>query len=258
MKKTCLLATIVILLVAHFMIIPSALAEQDKTEKNWEFNLAPFYLWGFTLDGNIGAGIGTVPVSIPVSDLVDNLEGAFIVHFESMYKNRWGFLFDVNYLDVSNDVTVPIGPGLSTNIDFDATIGELSGLHRINHNKHNFDLIAGLRYTKLKNKVTATGTGTTLADDSESWTDPIIGLRWIWDFADKWQLIARGDIGGFGVGSDFAWQGLATVDWQPFKYVSFIGGYRALYQDYEEGSGRDFFRYDVTIHGPLLGVNFRW
>ena len=78
------------------------------------------------------------------------------------------------------------------------------------------------------------------------------------DFADKWKLAGRGDIGGFGVGSDFAWQGLAAVNWQPFKYVSFIGGYRALYQDYEEGSGLDYFRYDVTIHGPVVGLNFRW
>jgi len=257
MKKTFLLTTVVFHLCATVMGTPSALAQQDKTEKNWQFNLAPFYLWAFTMDGNLTTGTATVPVQVPVSDLVDNLEGAFILHFEGMHKNKWGFLFDVDYLDVSSDVTVPVGTGLPANIDFDVTIGEMSGLYRINHNKHNFDLIAGLRYTKLKNKVTATG-GPTLADDSISWADPIVGVRWLWDFADKWKLIVRGDIGGFGVGSDFAWQGLAAVDWQPFKYVSFIGGYRALYQDYEEGSGRDFFRYDVTIHGPLVGVNFRW
>ena len=249
----CIVLLFIVLLVGS----SSAMAQEANEDKNWEFNLAPFYLWAVTMDGNVTSGTNTVPVEVPFGDLVDNLDAAFIVHFESMYKNKWGFLVDVDYLDVSNDVTVPIGPGLPVNVDFSATIGELSGLYRINHKKHNFDLIAGLRYTKLKNKVTAAA-GPTLADDNVNWTDPIIGVRWLWGFADKWKLIARGDIGGFGVGSDFAWQGLALVDWQPFKHVSFLGGYRALYQDYEEGSGPNLFKYDATIHGPLLGVNFRW
>lgn len=66
-------------------------------------------------------------------------------------------------------------------------------------------------------------------DGSKDWVDPIIGLRWLWGFSDRWSLKLRGDIGGFGVGSDFAWQAAGLIDWQPFKYVSFIGGYRALY-----------------------------
>ncbi len=48
------------------------------------------------------------------------------------------------------------------------------------------------------------------------------------------------------------------IDWKPFKYVSFLGGYRALYQDYENGSGPDLFKIDATFHGPLLGVKFQW
>ncbi len=80
----------------------------------------------------------------------------------------------------------------------------------------------------------------------------------IFDFSEKWAFILRGDIGGFGIGSDFSTQGLALIDWQPFKYVSFLAGYRALYQDYEDGSGADLFRFKATMHGPLIGINFRW
>ncbi len=28
--------------------------------------------------------------------------------------------------------------------------------------------------------------------------------------------------------------------------------------DYEDGSGRDYFNFDATIHGPLIGINFKW
>ncbi len=230
-------------------------AEETAGNKNWEFNLAPFYLWGVSIDGDVTSGTSTVPVEVPFSDLVDNLESAFIVHFEGMHKSNWGFIVDINYLDISND-NVDLS-GQKANVDFDATLGELSGFYRIKDSDHAYDLIAGFRYTKLANKITDPA-GPTLADASESWTDPIIGVRWMWDFAEQWKLVARGDIGGFGVGSDFSWQALALVDWQPFKYVSFLGGYRAIYQDYKEGSGPDLFRFDATMHGPIIGVNFRW
>ena len=257
MPKSFSSVTTGLLLVAIVIASPAALAQQADDDKSWQFNLTPFYLWAVTLDGDVTSGTSTGPVKLPFSDIVDNLEAAFIVHFEGMHKNRWGFLVDVNYLDIASDVTVPIGPGLPANVDFNTTLGELSGLYRINRDNHSFDLIAGLRYTKLENKVT-TKAGPVLADDSKDWTDPLIGVRWVWGFADNWHLAVRGDIGGFGVGSDFAWQGLAALDWQPFKYVSFIGGYRGIYQDYKEGSGPTLFRYDATMHGPLLGVNFRW
>jgi hypothetical protein len=37
-----------------------------------------------------------------------------------------------------------------------------------------------------------------------------------------------------------------------------VGGYRALYQDYKDGSGIDEFKYDVTMHGPILAFNINW
>jgi hypothetical protein len=35
-------------------------------------------------------------------------------------------------------------------------------------------------------------------------------------------------------------------------------GYKALYVDYLKGSGLSQFEYDVTMHGPILGVTTRW
>ncbi len=39
---------------------------------------------------------------------------------------------------------------------------------------------------------------------------------------------------------------------------AFAGKSRALYQDFEEGSGSDRFVWDVTLHGPILGLNVRF
>ena len=33
-----------------------------------------------------------------------------------------------------------------------------------------------------------------------------------------------------------------------------LGGYRAMYQDYTDGSGDNKFEWNVTLHGPILGL----
>ena len=92
----------------------------------------------------------------------------------------------------------------------------------------------------------------------EDWTDPIIGVRYFYDFGNKWMISARGDIGGFGLGSDFTWNVLALVHFQPWEYVSIVAGYRAMDQDYEDGSGASRFAYDMRLAGPIAGVNIVW
>ena len=106
--KNCKCLIILMCLLA--VLSQTAIADDSVSQdKNWEFNLAPFYLWGVDIDGDVTIGTNTVPVELPFSDIIDNLEAAFIVHFEGMHKSNWGFLVDVNYLDVSNDVNLP-GP----------------------------------------------------------------------------------------------------------------------------------------------------
>jgi hypothetical protein len=34
-----------------------------------------------------------------------------------------------------------------------------------------------------------------------------------------------------------------------------FAGYRALHQDYSDGSGDDKFKWDVTLDGPILGLS---
>jgi hypothetical protein len=85
----------------------------------------------------------------------------------------------------------------------------------------------------------------------------MFGVLWKWKFADKWALRARGDIGGFGAGSDFAWSAAGLFDWRPWKHVGFWFGYRALYHDYKTGSGPEF-AFDATMHGPVIALNTNW
>ena len=80
-------------------------------------------------------------------------------------------------------------------------------------------------------------------------------------FAPGHDLVVQGDIGGFGVGSDFSWQALAAYNFE----WNFVGhklnpylGYRAISVDYEEGSGRRRIGLDFVQHGPVAGLTFKW
>jgi hypothetical protein len=71
----------------------------------------------------------------------------------------------------------------------------------------------------------------------------------------------EGDIGGFGAGSDFSWQAVATYGFDvrcfgtPLRTVI---GYRALAVDYSESGRFGKNELDFVEHGPVVGVRFRW
>lgn len=107
-----------------------------------------------------------------------------------------------------------------------------------------------------------TGSYSGYASGTANWVDPLIGLKVRYGIAPGQRLSVRGDIGGFGVGSDFTWQAVATynydfgeaygIDW------SGVLGYRALYADYSDGSGINRYTFNLLQHGPLLGLTMRF
>jgi hypothetical protein len=93
---------------------------------------------------------------------------------------------------------------------------------------------------------------------SVDWVDPFIGLQLRQTVAPGQSLLVRGDIGGFGAGSDFSWQAIAKYNWQLRRIGSatldaFVG-YRALAVDYTEGG----FQYDAIMHGPMFGLTSKF
>ena len=255
MKKIRLLPRWIVLMFLFFSLGSNALAGETKDQGNWQFSLAPFYLWGVSIDGDMMSGGSTSDVDVPIGDVFTSLEAAFIVHFDVLHKSNFGFYVDVNALEIKNTATLPMGHSLDIDLGFKLT--EVAGYYRIQKGNHYFDTVAGLRYVKITTEVTPIN-GPTLVDAKLDWTDPIIGGRYIWAFAEDWKLTTLANMGGFGIGSEFSWEALGMIEWKPFEYVSFLGGYRALSLDYEEDKGPASFNLDLTMSGPVIGVNFRW
>jgi hypothetical protein len=261
MKKLITVALMVLMLACFSA---SAFAGEQAEEGNWDFNLAPLYLWMVDMEGDMGIGpADATGVNVPFSDIFDNLEEAFTIHFEAMHRSNWGFFLDYSGLDISASGALAAPPRTIT-IDFASTFIEAGGVYRIKNGPHNFDMLGGVRYTKLEPDLTTApippspippGQKFSLTED---WYDPIVGVRYFYDFGNKWMFSARGDIGGFGVGSDFTWNVVALVHFQPWKNVGFVAGYRVLDQDYEDGTGLNRFKWDMRMSGPGLGLNFVW
>ena len=97
---------------------------------------------------------------------------------------------------------------------------------------------------------------------SVDWADPFVGARLRFAVAPGHELFVRGDVGGFGVGSDFSWQAIAgyLFDFAVCNGVTFSGvlGYRALQVDYAQGEGRRRYEFDMLQHGPVVGVSMRF
>jgi len=96
---------------------------------------------------------------------------------------------------------------------------------------------------------------------NQTWAEPFIGARITVGLGERWTMRLRGDVGGFGLGSEFAWQTIGLVG---YRFTLFdrpseaVLGYRALGQDYRTGSGLQRFEWNMVQHGPMLGLTMRF
>ena len=235
--------------VIVFLLTSTAFGQEQDT---WEFNLAPLYLWAVNMDGDMTLMGNTTPIQADFNKIASKLEEIFTIHFEGMHNSGWGFLTDVSYLNLGDQQTTP--ESLTIDVDFTNLMVELAGVYRFSLDENNLDLIGGIRYYGLDTEINVVGNPP--VDKDKDWVDAMLGARYTWTITDKWNFMARGDI-GFG-GSDLAWNLTGLFNYQPWKHVSLLFGYRYMDIDFEDGSGADLFRYDVSMHGPLLGLNFVW
>ena len=123
-----------------------------------------------------------------------------------------------------------------------------------------FELIFGVRYTELDGTVEVRTQlfGDFEGDGDESWVDPLVGGRMILPIGQRWQFIGRGDVAGFGIGSDFTWNAVAVFSVKATEMLSFQFGYRAMDIDYDDGDGTDESAFDALLSGPVGAVTFRF
>lgn len=231
-------------LVAALLVAP-AYAEE------WKHEVAP-YVFGAAMDGRSGVGNAVVDIDAGFSDILDNLETGFMGMYRGTY-GRYSVTFDGIFMALGANGTGPSGFATG-DVDMDQLALEADFGYAVTEQ---FTVFAGLRYNDLSLETSTVGPlGSRSREASKSWIDPVVGAHFTLPLSDPWSLNLRGDVGGFGVGSELAWQGIATLRWQATPSFGVLAAYRYIDMDYEDGDGNAAFIYDVSISGPALGFVF--
>jgi hypothetical protein len=255
----------------------------EPAKNKWEFDIMP-YFWMAGLSGDMTVHGVPVHVSESFSDIWSNLDFGAQLHVEA-HKGRWGVFLDGTYLSLSSDgdaTRVRSGPGgrlePTTQIDVDVDIAEWLVEFGGTYNAARWplgtggsalalDILGGGRYWYVKTDVDV-GINQTLGDFgrylsssidvTKDWIDPFVGARLIFELPKNFMVALRSDVGGFDVGSKISWNLAGYVGYNISRVVSFLAGYRALYVDYESGSGTDKFKFNTWMYGPAIGIGFRF
>jgi hypothetical protein len=224
---------------------------------DWKFQLT-LYGWATALDGDVGIrGLPPVDVDVSFADILDNLDGAIMGSFYAS-NGKWMVLTDLIWAKLSDSVDV--GP-FGGSVDFEqrqliasAIVGYALPLGVPNLQ---LSATAGVRYNRLRAELDIDPALLPISisrKGTKNWIDPTVGLFLHYDINDRWFVNALGDVGGFGVGSDFTTQGFMSVGYMWTKSISTAIGYRAIYTNYDKNG----FVYDTTQHGPFasLAVHF--
>jgi hypothetical protein len=235
-----------------------ALAE----EGGWTFEVTP-YLFGAAMKGKAGTSGVTAEVDMSFGDILDTLDAGFMAYLTAR-KGPWVLGLDTTYMKLSDEgsksVSGPFGRvGVKGALDVtnDLYVTQASGGYRIIDDRTKLDVIAGLRYTKLKVEADVTiattpgivfSGGTRSASETRDWTDAVVGFHLRQPLSQTWAIDAYADVGGSS-GSN-TYQVMVGANWEFSPGYSAKLGYREISWDYE----KDNFVWDMKARGLYLGV----
>jgi hypothetical protein len=206
----------------------------------WNITLTP-YFWTTGVEGRVGVGGFVSDVSLSVGDVLDQFDIAVMGLFEAR-RAPWVARADLFFVNLGDEVE---GARIEQNqLMLQPEVGRtvLAG------SAGSIDLLIGARYWNLDVDITA---GSNQLSGGEEWIDAAAGAAWRFQPAQSWHLFVKGDVGGGG--SEFTWQAYGGAGYGLGRCCSLSALYRYLDVDYQKD-----VVYDVHLHGPALGVTFRF
>jgi hypothetical protein len=232
---------------------------QQPTDDGWHYVVEPYIMFP-NMKGKAGVGVlPDAPVDEDPSDIFSNLQIGAMLYAEA-HNDLWAVSSDLLYMKLKSDV--PPGTLLNSGDVELAQVGwELALLRRVSPW---LELGIGATYNEIESKVALVlnpgGSAAPVLETkmNEDWIDPSLIARATFPLSEKWFLRARGNIGGFGVGSDFMWQIQLDAGYRISNRSYFTLGYRLIDVDYEHGSGSERFVYNMSTFGPVLRFGFNF
>ncbi len=259
----------------------------------WQVSFTP-YLWLPWMTGDVMIKGRAANVNIDPSQLINALNWPDIVpawmsHIEAR-RGPLSLFNDVVWTDVEGGdgfsrkfngrfVTATFGAHVAAN--YSLAIVEAGGAYTLwsqggrgSPGSTAFDVLAGARWWHQEVDISADLTTTVALSGPAGltfrgsraiaksggidWVDPFVGARVLHQMGPGQAIEIRGDVGGFGAGSQFSWQAIATYN-SPLGAIHHIpvdgyNGFRALSADFTQGSGQSRFEWNNVIYGPVKGA----
>jgi opacity protein-like surface antigen len=242
------------IIAAALLSWSSPAAAQDPGQR-WTGALT-IYGWLPAVDGDVTASNSgdSASASFDAADLLDSLDFAAFATGE-LRHGRFGLIVDTVYTALSNSKTAS-GP-FATRVDGDVTLllVTTAGAWRFYQHETSFvDLLAGFRFNSadlgisthrdLPRPISRGVSG------NQAWLDPLIGIRIGTAVTERFSLQALADIGGFGMGSDLAYEFYLGASYAFSPRMRMEIGYRFLAIDYSAERAK----LDIQLHGPTIGL----
>lgn len=222
-------------------------------DEGWAFLVKP-YVFASGMSGTVRTGKGAADIDASFNDILDHLELGGMLAFEAaLPDSSWAFLIDLVYMNLEDEGMTRGPMAVPVDAEVEQFVGELSAAYEV-LDAGRFDVLAGMRYWNLSADLTAHTSGGALAAGlSLDWIDPLLGARTRLPLSKHFDCMLRGDIGGFGVGSQFAANLMGEVGWTMSETFQLALGYRYVYVDY-----RSNVSYEMGYAGPTLGLEIRF
>jgi len=231
----------------------SPFAAHDPDKLYWNARLGG---WALSLKGTVGVGDLSTGVDLSFNELIDNTSFAVMPSFQ-FSKGNWLLAVNGLYaqLEDSTHFTGPLGIRRGADVTVNMGIIDVGVGYTLLRGPTTLGVpmtiapVIGGRWTYLDLEVNPEVLDT--RSDSRAWFDPYVGAAATIGLTDKldWQI--AGNVGGFGVGSNFTWAFQTMFEWHFSRHVSFDVGYRVLAWDYDLSN----FKWDTTLQGPWIGIS---
>lgn len=254
------LVLILTLILVAFSLTDALAQEAKPTVKNeWSYLVEPYLLFP-NMSGTVGlADLPEVTVDANTNEIFGNLKMGAMLYAEAS-NDKWAIGSDIIYMSLAQGVK-PGSVYINGELTAKQFAWEVSGLRKVapwlelgvggilNSVNSGFDIqMDMLVFPAVFQRKEMTKT----------WFDPMLITRIKSKAGEKFIYQFRGEIGGFGIGSDLAWQMQAVAGYQFSELFSITGGYRIISLDYETGSGQDYFHYNIDTSGPTVRFGFQF
>jgi hypothetical protein len=253
----------VTIIVSIFLLLNNQVRAQIYNDSSHKYKVyVEPYLMFTSMSGT--TAIGNLPptfICIPASKVFSYLKIGGMLYAE-VHNDKLAFTSDLFYANLTQDASTKNNI-ISGTANLKQFLWELEGLYRLTPW---LEAGVGARINSITSGVNISYNpplgGTPVpgsAQRTNTWVDPLIVTRLKTVIHDKWLLQLRADIGGFGIGSQFAWQLQPDIFYRASKLLQVGIGYRAISMNYYNNkSGSEYFLYDMQEYGPQIRIGFNF